>query len=108
MSADDYEIGRGKPPKAHRWRKGESGNPPGRPKAERKSVAELIEANLMKKTEILEGGKSRKVTKFEIILRQIQAQQLKKPSRRLWRIEMKYEAYARSKPIRRKPRKEGY
>lgn len=29
---DDYDIGYGKPPKASRWKKGQSGNPKGRPK----------------------------------------------------------------------------
>jgi len=28
---DDYEIGYGKPPKASQWKKGQSGNPKGRP-----------------------------------------------------------------------------
>lgn len=30
--AEDNEIGYGKPPEASRWRKGQSGNPKGRPK----------------------------------------------------------------------------
>ncbi|MCE8511905.1 hypothetical protein KBY22_04330 [Ruegeria pomeroyi] len=29
---DDYDTGYGKPPKASRWKKGQSGNPKGRPK----------------------------------------------------------------------------
>lgn len=29
---DDYEVGYGRPPKEHRFRKGQSGNPNGRPK----------------------------------------------------------------------------
>ena len=28
----DYEVGYGKPPKEHRFKKGQSGNPRGRPK----------------------------------------------------------------------------
>ena len=31
--ADDYEIGFGKPPKSSQWKKGQSGNPKGRPKS---------------------------------------------------------------------------
>jgi len=30
-----YETGYGKPPKAHQWKPGESGNPKGRPKGSR-------------------------------------------------------------------------
>ena len=29
---DDYDIGFGKPPKSNQWKKGQSGNPKGRPK----------------------------------------------------------------------------
>ena len=31
----DYEVGKGKPPKETRWKKGQSGNPSGRPPAKR-------------------------------------------------------------------------
>jgi hypothetical protein len=31
----DYEIGRGRPPKKHQWKKGQSGNPKGRPRKQR-------------------------------------------------------------------------
>ena len=31
----DYEVGKGKPPKETRWKKGQSGNPRGRPPAKR-------------------------------------------------------------------------
>jgi len=30
-----YEIGYGKPPKSHQWRRGQSGNPKGRPRGSR-------------------------------------------------------------------------
>lgn len=32
QSPDDYQVGRGKPPEASRFRKGQSGNPAGRPR----------------------------------------------------------------------------
>lgn len=31
----DYEVGRGRPPKEHQYKKGQSGNPRGRPRKDR-------------------------------------------------------------------------
>ena len=107
MTAEPYDVGWGKPPKAHNWPPGRSGHSPGRPRRPRKSVAELIVMNLMEKVEIMERGRLRKVTYYELILRQIQARLMEKPSRRLLRLEEKYEAFAQSMPIRRKRRKTG-
>lgn len=33
--SDDYDVGYGKPPKCNQWKKGQSGNPDGRPKKRR-------------------------------------------------------------------------
>jgi len=37
-SAEAYEVGYGKPPKATRFQKGKSGNPSGRPKKPAQSI----------------------------------------------------------------------
>jgi hypothetical protein len=42
----DYEVGYGKPPRATRWKKGQSGNPNGRPKAP-KDFATAVEQLLL-------------------------------------------------------------
>lgn len=102
MSASDYKVGRGKPPKDRQYPKGKSGNSAGQPPREPLSIAKLIENAMMQKVEILENGRARKRAHYELILRQIQNTQLKKPSLRLLRIEAKYEMFARTQPIRRK------
>lgn len=60
MSDDD--IGYGKPPKHSRWRKGQSGNPRGRPKRSPDVHADLI-AELNEIIQITEGGVSKRITK---------------------------------------------
>lgn len=107
MASDDYNVGRGKPPTAKQYPKGFSGNPSGRPPRRRKAIWEIIDHYMMQKREVIENGMVCKRTHFELILRQIDRQSLKKPTKRLERIEAKYEAFARSMPIRRKKRKKG-
>jgi len=102
VPADDYEIGRGKPPKTYQFQKGQSGNLSGRPHRPPLSIADLIEKTLMQKVETSERGKVRKRTRLELILRQIEAKLLKKPSRYLLRIEGKYQTFAETQPVRRK------
>jgi hypothetical protein len=107
MANEDYEIGWGKPPKANQYPNGRSGNPSGRPPRVRKAIWELIDHYMMQKREVLENGTVCKRTYFELILRQLESQALKKPTKRLARIEAKYEAFARAMPIRRKRRMKG-
>lgn len=76
--SDDYEVGYGKPPKAHRFQKGQSGNPRGRrPKAERSMTRRQLRRDflLALETEIdaRVPGQSGKVTVNQaIIWKQIQ------------------------------------
>lgn len=61
-----YEVGYGKPPRAHRFKLGQSGNPKGRPKGAR-GINALTRALLEKKVEMRIGGKTRKVMAIEAI-----------------------------------------
>jgi hypothetical protein len=63
----DYEIGYGKPPKAGRFKPGQSGNPKGRPKGA-KSLKTIVQAQLGDKLEVKHKGKLRKVSKLEALV----------------------------------------
>ena len=65
-----YEVGFGKPPKGTQFRKGESGNPKGRPKG-KPNLATIINRTLQAKVIIKENGRRRKVTKYEAGLIQL-------------------------------------
>lgn len=66
MTKDD-KVGYRNPPKAHRFKKGASGNPRGRPPKE-KSHKAICDKLLGKEIKILQGGKALKVSAFEAIL----------------------------------------
>jgi hypothetical protein len=66
MSDDtkDYEVGYGKPPKHTRFKKGQSGNPKGRPKGAMGFTASLKQ-EMESKVTVREGGREVKVSKAE-------------------------------------------
>jgi hypothetical protein len=64
-----YEVGRGKPPRKTRFKSGRSGNPKGRPKGSKNFVTVLAQ-ELNDKMPITENGRSRKVSKREVIAKQ--------------------------------------
>ena len=70
QAIEDYEVGFKKPPKATRFAKGQSGNPNGRPKG-KKNMATVIMAAANELVTINENGKTRQITKFEAICKQI-------------------------------------
>jgi len=70
-STKDYEIGRGRPPKATQWKKGKSPNPGGR--SSRRSIddAETIDKLLLTPGKVTVNGVSKRVAALEVILEQL-------------------------------------
>jgi hypothetical protein len=60
-------LGYGRPPQAHQFKPGQSGNPRGRPKGA-KNEATILRDLLNRKIDIREGGRARKITILEAIL----------------------------------------
>lgn len=70
VAEKDYEVGFGKPPKATRFIKGQSGNPEGRPKVPSISdVTPIIDKVLAEPAQIREAERIRTVSKLEAALR---------------------------------------
>ena len=66
----DYDIGYSKPPRETQFKKGQSGNPSGRPKGT-KNVASVLARELRTKVIITESGKRKSVTKLEAAMKQL-------------------------------------
>jgi hypothetical protein len=66
----DFEVGYGRPPKRTQFRKGQSGNPRGRPKGSL-NVATALERELNQRVTIKENGQPRSITKFEAAIKQL-------------------------------------
>ncbi len=72
----DYDVGYGKPPKAHRFKKGSSGNPAGAPsKRKRKPID--VAAILNEPLAVKASGVHRKMTAFEVGVRRLIERALK-------------------------------
>src|SRR5260370_39780017 len=70
-SSKDYEIGRGRPPKATQWKKGKSANPGGLSSRRSVDVAETIDKLLLTPVRVTVNGDSKRVAALEVILEQL-------------------------------------
>ncbi len=64
----NYQVGKGKPPKATQFQPGQSGNPKGRPKGS-KNVHQVLSKILNEKITVTESGKKKVVDKLEGAIR---------------------------------------
>jgi hypothetical protein len=72
----DYEVGYGKPPRHTRFKKGQSGNPLGRPSGS-KNLATVLSEALNELVIVAENGGRRKITKRQAIITQLVNQSAK-------------------------------
>jgi hypothetical protein len=67
---NDYDVGYRRPPRACQFQPGTSGNPRGRRKGSR-SVGAVLQSILSQKLTVAERGRTRRVTRLEIMLLQL-------------------------------------
>jgi len=79
---DNYDVGFGKPPLHSRFRKGQSGNPKGRPKQIKNLRTDLSE-ELRELIPIREGDRTYKISKQRAVLKSLFAKAVKGDSRSL-------------------------
>jgi ABC-type sulfate transport system substrate-binding protein len=70
-----YDIGYRRPPKNGQFRKGESGNPKGRPKGARNFVT-LLEKELRQTVVVNESGKKKTITRLQAMVKRMVADAL--------------------------------
>jgi len=64
----DYEVGYGKPPKEHQFKKGQSGNLKGRPKGS-KNGSTMLQEQFFSSVTITENGRRKRVPALEVMFR---------------------------------------
>ncbi len=68
--ADEEKVGYCRPPRATRFRPGQSGNPRGRPRKP-KPVQELLAMELRRRVAIREDGREQKLQKLELVVKRL-------------------------------------
>jgi hypothetical protein len=66
-SAQQSAVGKGRPPKSTRWKKGQSGNPKGRPKGA-KTFVTILDSLFQRPVTLSEKGRSRTVSFLEAVI----------------------------------------
>ena len=68
MADNDYGVGYRKPPKEHQFKKGQSGNPGGRPKWS-KRIEDIVIENLNMRIPMQVNGKKTTATAYDVIIK---------------------------------------
>jgi hypothetical protein len=79
---DDYEVGYRKPPKATQFRRGQSGNPKGRPKGAQ-NFTTVVRRTARLGVSLLENGRRRRVSTQEAVLLRLREKALAGDARAL-------------------------
>ena len=66
----DYDVGYGRPPKATRFRPGQSGNPTGHRKGS-KTIGARLQELMNSKVTVTEQGRTRRISRLDVMLRQL-------------------------------------
>ena len=96
-ASDDTDVGYGKPPRAHQFEPGKSGNPKGRPKGA-KSAETILHELLHQKISLNERGRTRRITVLEGILRRIAEDCLKGNTKSAAFLLNRYHAMTSNEP----------
>jgi Family of unknown function (DUF5681) len=101
-SASTYEVGYGKPPRDTRFKKGFSGNPKGRPKADEKKLGPVMMEVLNREIDFMEGGKPKRASIMEVIITQLATRAAKgdvAAARMLSKVEHHVETHGELNPL---------
>ena len=81
----DYKVGYGRPPEETRFRKGQSGNPKGRPKGA-KNLGGLFQRMLGEAVNVREGERTRSMSKVEAMLQNLLLKAIKGETRSIAQV----------------------
>jgi hypothetical protein len=82
---EPYRVGYKRPPQEQKWKKGQSGNPRGRPPGHR-NLAAAITAILNESVDVKVDGESRPVTKLEAAVRTLVDRSIKGDAHQLQQL----------------------
>lgn len=99
LAVGDYEVGYGKPPKQHQFKKGcKSPNPKGRPKGA-KGLKTLVCAAAEAPAEYVLNGKKTKATRMEVALHQLTLKAAKGDIKAIEKTTQLYSQYGPPSPV---------